>query len=68
MSKQAPPIGVQITLANGHVMDYQSVMGDMISLYKRATQVKQPHKAQEEVLYYTVIVVPGEENGNGSQA
>jgi hypothetical protein len=57
VARQAEPKEVQITLADGSVLDFQVALGDQIVLNRVDTYIESiPPKS---VLYYTLQVTPG---------
>lgn len=63
MPKEASPVEVQITLATGKVLDFQTGLGDKITLNKVSTVRDVPMQAT--CLYYTLVITPkGEDDGS----
>lgn len=61
MALEKTPLEVQVTLTTGKVLDFQTVLGDKISLTTTNTVVKQKGEPEEPVVYHTLVIVPKEQ-------
>lgn len=62
MPKDPTPREVQITLADGRVMDFQTSLGDKITLTTTDTRIPSVYQPERPIRYYTLIIVPKEDD------